>query len=118
MFSAVIFITLCLVTFISTATVDDWKFSFNNSTEDEIEIGNSFQLTFNTTTDTLWSNENLKIEVIISDEEVAFPNPRYFNLPSSNDKTNTWSNTFNVTTEFLGYTKIYFQVVKISMYIV
>lgn len=114
MFKSVILLCLYVAACINIVIADNWEFSFNHSIADQVEMGCNMQIRFNVTTDSFWENEVFKIKIVSSDEDVAFPRPQYFDLPLSNNNTNTWTNTFNVTTEFLGYTKMSIQIVELG----
>jgi len=100
--------------FTTAIAANDWIFTFNN-TDGELEMGSNTKIVFYAQTNATWQNENLQLQVISSDEDVAYPSRHFFDLPRNNSMpSNLWENSFNLTSEFLGYTKLYFQVVKIG----
>ncbi|CAH1713956.1 unnamed protein product [Aphis gossypii] len=115
MFYTAFLLNLCVATCFTTAiAANDWIFTFNN-TDGELEMGSCTKIVFYTQTNATWENEDLQLQVISSDEDVAYPSRHFFNLPRNNSMpSNSWENSFNLTSEFLGYTKLYFQVVKIE----
>lgn len=114
MFNAIILFILCTIACVSTAISDDeWIFTFNSTTV-QLEMGSSTNISFQTYTEASWSDEELKIQVISSDEEVAQPNNQFLDLPRYNNRSTIFPLSFNLTTSFLGYTKLYFRVVEIS----
>lgn len=114
MFNVIILFTLFAVACFTTAISDDkWMFTFN-STSVELEMGSSLNISFQTYTNASWSDEELKIQVLSSDEEVAQPNNGFLDLPRYNNHSAIFPLSFNLTASFLGYTKLYFRVVEIS----
>ncbi|XP_050428614.1 ileal sodium/bile acid cotransporter-like isoform X2 [Adelges cooleyi] len=105
---------LVLVTCATIVTVDSWDVQLNNSIVDQLQMGESIQVEFNSTAfqNNNSGNEFRKIELISTNLEVVSISPRFFDLPTPNNLTNTWSGTFNITGKFIGYTKVYFQMVK------
>jgi len=100
----------------SNALTDEyWAFTFDSSNVNQLEMGSSTNIKFSAQTNASWENTNLKIQIINSDEDIAYTNQQYFNLPSSNNDTlGTWNFSFNLTSEFLGYTKLNFRVVELG----
>lgn len=113
--SSILFTIILLVgTFITFTNA--WDVQLSVSRIDELQMGKSVEIEFNTTS-FRDDNENSKIEIISTDSEVIIPYPRYFDLPKNDDRT-TWNAKFNITGLFLGYAKIYFQMVKFGKLIV
>lgn len=114
MLSTVFLLSLCMATCFTTAIADsDWMFTFNTTNIGDLEMGSSTKIVFYAQTNTSWENEDLRLQVISSDEDVAYPSRHFFNLPRNNSMpSNLWEESFNLTSEFLGYTKLYLQVVK------
>jgi len=108
-------LNLCVATcFTTSIAANDWIFTFNN-TDRELEMGSCTKIVFYAQTNASWENEDFYLQVISSDEDVAYPSRHYFELPQNNTMpSNSWKNSFNLTSEFLGYTKLYFQVVKLG----
>ncbi|XP_060841208.1 ileal sodium/bile acid cotransporter-like [Rhopalosiphum padi] len=108
-------LNLCVATcFTTSIAANDWIFTFNN-TDRELEMGSCTKIVFYAQTNASWENEDFYLQVISSDEDVAYPSRHYFELPQNNTMpSNSWKNSFNLTSEFLGYTKLYFQVVKLE----
>lgn len=114
MFNIGVLFTLCAIACVTSAISDDeWMIQFN-STSVQLEMGSSINILFHTITKATWSDEELKIQVISSDEEVAQPNNQFMNLPRYNNHSNNFPLSFNLTASFIGYTKLYFRVVEIS----
>jgi len=116
MLSTVILLSLYVATcFATTIGSNDWTFNFNNTNIGELEMGSSTKILFYAQTNTTWEDEDLQLQVISTDENVAYPSTHFFKLPQNNSMPSSlWENSFNLTTEFLGYTKLYLQVVKIG----
>lgn len=114
MLNTVFLLSLCVATCFATAiNGNDWTFHFNNSNIGELEMGSSTKLVFYTQTNTTWEDEDLRLQVISTDEDVAYPSRHFFELPQNNSMPSSlWENSFNLTTEFLGYTKLCLHVVK------
>ncbi|KAL5232650.1 hypothetical protein ACI65C_000060 [Semiaphis heraclei] len=114
MLNTVFLLSLCVATCFATAiNGNDWTFHFNNSNIGELEMGSSTKIVFYTQTNTTWEDEDLRLQVISTDEDVAYPSRHFFELPQNNSMPSSlWENSFNLTTEFLGYTKLCLQVVK------
>lgn len=114
MFSSTFLFNLCVATCFTTAIADnDWKFTINNTNIGELDIDSSIEIVFYAQTNTSWVEKDLQLQVISSDEDVAYPSRHFFDLPRNNSMpSNLWENSFNLTTEFLGYTKLYLQVVE------
>jgi len=103
-------VATCFTTVIAE---NDWIFTFNSTNTGDLEMGSSTKIVFYAQTNTSWKDEDLKLQIISSDEDVAYPSRHFFDLPRNNSMpSNSWENSFNLTTEFLGYTKLYLQVVK------
>lgn len=110
------YMVMCAVGCFATVIADeDWTFTFDDSNAEQLEMGCSTRIVFYAHTNASWENEDLKIQVISSDESVAYPSDELFDLPRTNRQSlSTWSYSFNLTTEFLGYTKLYFQLVEMG----
>lgn len=114
MFNFVILLTLCAATSVTTAiSEDDWTFSFNSSTV-QLEMGSYTNVLFHTYTEASWSDEDIKIQVVSSDEEIAHSTKQFLDLPRSNNNSATFPLSFNLTATFLGYSKLNFRVVELS----
>lgn len=121
MFTAVILFNLCIVMGYTNAITDngdnEWMLDFNHTNINQLEMGSSISIVFYAHTNTSWKNEDLKVQVISSDEDVAYTKRTFFDLPKNydgNTSISVWAFAFNLTTEFLGYTKLNLRVVEIS----
>jgi hypothetical protein len=115
MLNAVILFNLCVATCYATTMVEDWTLSFNNSNISQLEMGSSTDILAYVYTNTFIADENLKLQMITTDEDVAYVRQNFFDLPKNRQQIpSNWSFHFNLTAEFLGYTKLYLRVVEIS----
>lgn len=107
---------LCVAVCFATAIADDdWTFTFDGSNAKRLEMGSITKIVFYAHSNVSWENEDLKIHVISSEERVAYSSDKYFDLPRTNYQSlSTWPYSFNLTAEFLGNTKLYFQVVEMG----
>lgn len=114
MLSTVFLLSLCVATCFTTSIADnDWTFTFNSTNIEKLEMGSITKIVFYAQTNTTWEDEDLRLQVISSDEDVAYPSRHFFALPKNNSMpASLWEKSFNLTSEFLGYTKLYLQVVK------
>lgn len=114
MFNTGVLFTLCAIACVTSAISDDeWTFQFN-STSVQLEMGSSINISFHTYTEASWNDEELKIQVISSDNEVAQPNNQFMNLSRYNNHSIIFPLSFNLSASFIGYTKLNFRVVEIS----
>lgn len=117
----VILFNLYAITCLSYAKADDnyWTLTFNNSNIKQLEMGSSTKISFYVYTNSTWENENLKVKVISIDENVAYTTDKFIDLPQTNIKSSiNLTFSFNLTTEFLGYTKLQLQVLEMSELII
>lgn len=116
MLGFLIFFNLCMATcFTATLADEDWILTFNSSNINQLEMGNSVQLMFSAQTNTSWYNENLKVQVVISDVNVAYANQQLFDLPLSNDLPVFKKQfVFNLTSEFIGYAELNLRIVELG----
>lgn len=115
MLSAIILLSLCVATCYATAMVDDWTLSFNNSDTSQLEMGSSTNIVVYAYTNTSWEDENLKLQLISTDVDVAYARQNFFDLPKNHQNVpSNWSFSFNLTAEFLGYTKLHLRVVEMG----
>lgn len=105
-----------MVTCLTTGFADDeWTLTFNSSNVNQLEMGSSTNVNFYVQTSASWHDENLKVRLMISDEDVAYASKKEFDLPQNHKKLpTTWLFSFNLTSEFIGYTKLELQVVESS----
>lgn len=99
----------CFIT--ALADNDEWILTFNSTNVNKLEMGSSTEIAFSAYTNTSWKDENLQLQVISSDENVAYTSCKFFDLPRNH---NTWTFSCNLTSEFLGYTKLYLRVVELG----
>lgn len=116
MLGFLILFNLCMATcFTATLADEEWILAFNNSSNiNQLEMGSSVQIMFSVQTNTHWNNENLKVQVITSDVNVAYANPQFFDLPLNNNLSFKKQFIFNLTSEFIGYAKLNLRVVELS----
>lgn len=116
MLGIIILFNLSLATcFTATLAEEDWILTFNSTNINQLEMGSSTQITFSAQTNTTWNNEYLKVQVINSDVNVAYASQQFFDLPLSNNLSLFKKQFFfNLTSEFIGYTKLNLQVVELS----
>lgn len=118
MLGAIILLNLCVATFYATAMADDWILSFNDSDVNQLEMGSCTDIVVYAYTDTSWVDENLKIQMITSDEDVTYASQQFIDLPRNHQKLpSNWSFSFNLTAEFLGYAKLYLRVIEMRKFI-
>lgn len=111
-----ILFNLCMAAcFTATLADEDWILTFNSSNINQLEMGSSVQIMFSAQINASWNNENLKVQVINSDVNVAYANQQLFDLPLNNNLSLFKKQFFfNLTSEFIGYTKLKLQVVELS----
>lgn len=119
MLTVVLLLNLCIATCytneITNNGENEWILSFNGTNENQLEMGSSMDIIFYAHTNTSWTNVDLKIQVISSDEDVAYTKHQFFDLPRNHSHTSSvWSFSFNLTTEFLGYAKLNLRVLEIG----
>ncbi|XP_050531600.1 P3 protein-like [Daktulosphaira vitifoliae] len=107
--SSVLF-KLIIIVILFTTTAMSWDVQLSTSHIHELQMGKSVEIHFNSTTYENDSEES-KIEIISTDSEVIITYPRFFDLPKK-DHQSTWNAKFNITGQFLGYAKIYLQMVQ------
>lgn len=116
MLRVVILFNLCMATCFTTVLADDddeWILTFNSTNVNKLEMGSSTEIAFSAYTNTSLHDENLQLQVISSNEDVAYTHRQFFDLPQNR---NTWTFSINLTSEFLGYTKLYLRVVELGEY--
>lgn len=117
MLNSIVLFSLCVVVlFTSTIADDDFMFNlnFDSNNVGHLEMGSSTNITFYAHANASWDDEDYKIQVISSDENVAYASRQLFPLSQKNNESNVWHYSFNLTTEFLGYTQLSLQVVEIG----
>lgn len=113
MFKSVFLFNLCVVACFTTAIADDsWILYFDNSNVEQLEMGSSTEIKFYAQTNTTWGDEDLKVQLTSSDEGVVFTSRHLFDLPKT--KVQSWNFSVNLTSEFLGYAKLYLHVVEMG----
>lgn len=120
MLCAVVLFNLWAVTCFSFAIADDeWTLTFDNSNVKQFEMGSSTNISFYAYTNSTWQNEDLKVQMISFDENVAYTSHKFIDLPRTNLKSSiNLTFSFNLTTEFIGYTKLQLQVLEMSELII
>jgi len=113
MLRTIILFNLCMATCFTIAIADDdeWILTFNSTNVNKLEMGSSTEIAFSAHTNTSLNNKHLQLQVISSDEDVAYTSRQFFDLSQNR---NTWTFSFNLTSEFLGYTKLYLRVVELE----
>lgn len=106
----------CYTNAITNDGVNEWMLDFDHTNINPLEMGSSTNIVFYVHTNTSWKNEDLKVQVISSDEDVAYTKHTFFDLPKNHDgnTSSLWAFSFNLTTEFLGYIQLYLRVVEIG----
>jgi len=113
MLKAVLLFNLCIATYftIVIANKNEWILTFNSTNVNKLEMGSSTKIAFYVYSNTSLNNKHLQIQVINSDSDVAYTSRQFFDLPQ---KYSTQTYSFNLTSEFLGYTKLYLRVVELG----
>lgn len=110
-----LFMATCYTNEITNNDENEWMLFFNDTNVNQLEMGSSMNIVFYARTNTSWTNENLKIQVISSDEDVAYTKHQFFDLPRNHGHTSSeWLFSFNLTTEFIGYAKLNLRVVELG----
>lgn len=111
---SVVLFGLCVATCLTIALADEvWILTFNGSNVDHLEMGSSTQAAFYLQTNASWDNRDLKVQLTSFDEDVAYANQTFFDLPKSNHlPLMTKQFIFNLTSEFIGYAKLNLRVVE------
>lgn len=111
-----ILVIWCATSFFSNTIADNvWTLAFENTDMKQMEMGNSANILFYVYTNSSWQDEDLKVQVISTDENVAYAIQSTFDLPQTNREPSiNFTFSFNLTTEFLGYTKLQLQIVELS----
>lgn len=113
MFKSVFLFNLCVISCFKNAIADDsWILYFDNSNVDQLEMGSSTEIKFHAQTNTSWGDEDLKLQLTSSDEDVVYSSRHLFDLPRT--KVQSWNFSVKLTSEFLGYAKLYLHVVEMG----
>lgn len=117
MMNSIILFSFCVVVLFTFTNADEnlmFNLNFDAKNVDNLEMGSSTNMIFYAHSNATWDDEDFKIQVISSDVNVAYTDRQLFPLPQKSNEPNIWLFSFNLTTEFLGYTKLSLQVVEMS----